>query len=84
VAKKEGMVVVHGLELVCPFSGVTFDGKVYSKHVLVAKVCRSGMSLTAWCEHHNTRLFVQNAALAERILEKQNGQEAKRRLGAAE
>jgi hypothetical protein len=85
VAKKEVPVIVHGLDLVCPFSGVTFGGITYARHTLVVRLCRNGMSFTAFCGHHSIRIFMQDPILAERLLEKQNGQqEAKRRSAAAE
>lgn len=84
MGRKEGAVLVHGLDLVCPFSGVTFRGKSYSKHILVTKVCKNGMSLTAWCGYHNVRIFIQDPILAEKLLEKKNGQEANRPRLAAE
>ena len=75
VAKSEKKLL--SVRVLCPTSGLAFDGMKIEPHYMMVFTTRKALSLYIRCDIHNTTGFINSAMLVERILKNGTAKDSK-------
>lgn len=59
---------ILNVQIMCPLSGMSFDGQKITPHELTVRACRGERSLFGVCNFHMVRVFVNDPVIVARCL----------------
>lgn len=67
VTKRDTLKALPNIKVLCPTSGLEFDGMKIAAHYMTSHLCRNERAIYSTCELHWVKSFINNPQLVEKI-----------------